>query len=65
MINLTLDNQFRNPFRWGKCPRKIGVMKKFGVSFSTRFETNFFEKRWTLAFYFYKWFWQFSNYPFQ
>lgn len=62
-INLTLDNQFRHPIRWGKCPISTGSWRGFGLTFETRRNVGYFEKQWILIFYFWKWFRLFSNQP--
>jgi hypothetical protein len=31
IYNLTINNGFRNPLRWGRCPINIGEFKVWGV----------------------------------
>lgn len=63
VYRLTVDNHFRNPFRWGRCPLNIGDVRAYGIyiSYGEMMPTTI-EKRWFICFYFYKWFYAFSNY---
>lgn len=60
----TIDNYFRHPFRWGKCPMNIGRQKIYGIYFhyGEMLPTRF-KKRWVFIIYFYKWCGIWSNYP--
>ena len=62
-IIFTIDNVFRNPLRWGRCPIKTGATKIFGFTFKMRNLDEYIKPQWVLTFYFYKWFRAYSNYP--
>ena len=60
-MNLTIDNAFRNPLRWGKCPVNMGEYKVFGLQtkkyYLERKQGRFF----SVTFYFYKWYYHIGN----
>lgn len=62
-INLTLDNVFRNPFRWGRCPMSLSKERVYGiyVSWGEMMPTSL-TNRWVVVLYFYKWYWGISNF---
>lgn len=65
-INLTIDNAFRSPFHWNKCPIKnLHKYRVYGVyiSYGELMPTHY-GKRWVVTFFFYRWYRYFSNYPF-
>lgn len=64
-INLTLDNAFRNPLRWGRCPIDLQSYRTYGiyVSWGEMMPTSF-TNRWAVVLYFHKWYYAFSNYKF-
>lgn len=64
-INLTIDNYFRHPLRWGRCPaEKIrGQLRMFGFFFKKELYLTSLTDRWVLVIYFYKWYKAWSNYP--
>jgi len=65
-IKLTIDNCFRNPFRWGKCPIKnIHNERIYGlyISYGEMMPTSL-TNRWIIVVYFYKWYRAWSNYKF-
>lgn len=66
VYNYTINNYFRNPFRWGRCPMNIGSPKVYGIylSYGEILPTTF-KKRWLFIIYFYKWYRAWSNYPLQ
>lgn len=63
MINFTINNQFRHPLRWGKCPMNIGSIKSFGFIFIKKPHPSSLKDIWYLNLYFYKWCYTMSNYP--
>ena len=62
-INFTLDNWFRNPLRWGKCPMNIGRPVVFGFIYNKMSHPHHIKDIWYLNLYFYKWVRTISNYP--
>lgn len=66
-INLTVDNCFRHPLHWNRCNvRDIQNLKMFGVSITVgeKMPTSLID-RWSVVFYFYKWYYGFSNYKYE
>ncbi len=63
MILLTLDNIFRHPLRWGRCPVSIGKVKVYGLSFERKYRIGNIGKQWILCFYFGSKVKIYSNYP--
>lgn len=63
VINATLNNSFRHPLRWGKCPVNLGEDRVYGfiASWGEKMPASL-TNRWTVVLYFYKWFWAISNY---
>lgn len=64
MINITIDNQFRHPFRWGRCPINLKSFWVFGFKYYTLKENMRVKDRWVFVFYFGKKYKSWSNYPF-
>jgi hypothetical protein len=62
-LNLTVDNIFRNPFRWGRCKTDTRKVIVFGVTFNTFNNPIRIKKIWILTIYFYKWYRFWSNHP--
>ena len=62
-INFTIDNYFRHPLRWGKCPMNIHSIKVFGFIYNRRPSPTSRIDIWYLNMYFYKWVWTISNRP--
>lgn len=65
-INLTLDNCFRNPFRWGRCPISIYNIKVFGIIivYGEMMPTTLIN-RWYIVLYYGSKYKAWSNYPIQ
>ena len=65
IYKLYVDNMFRNPFRWGRCPMSIRHEYVFGIylHFGEMMMTSF-TKRWVITLYVGKWFYSVSNYTF-
>lgn len=60
-MNFTLDNQFRHPLRWRKCPFSVGAARVYGIK-SEKYQlvgsVGSFMK---VTFYFHKWFYRIEN----
>lgn len=59
-VNFTIDNCFRNPLRWGKCPMNISNMYVFGFAYSKNLSPYHIGNEYGLRFYFYKWYYTFE-----
>jgi len=63
-FNFTIDKNFRNPFRWGRCPLdKHDPVKVYGVIFHKYDEVMQIKPRLVLIFNYGKKYKVFSNYP--
>lgn len=62
-INFTIDNYFRHPLRWGRCPMSIGKHIVFGFTYNKQKSPTSFTDIWYLNLYFYKWRYTVSNRP--
>jgi len=63
-INLTLNNSFRHPLRWGRCPLNLREDKIYGlfISWGQKNPASF-KDRWAIGFYFGTRYKVWSNYP--
>ena len=62
-LNLTIDNYFRHPLRWRRCPvRKLDPLKAFGVFIYWNKPDRYnLKKHWGVYIYFWKWFYFIST----
>lgn len=60
--NFTIDNQFRNPFRWGRCPIGIGRIIVFGFSYKKELDPYRIGHYKSIIFYFWRWYYQIIKY---
>lgn len=65
IIDLTIDNCFRNPIRWRRCPVGITNERIYGLYIKIGEDVMMnIKKRWVVIIYFHKWYKAWSNYPF-
>lgn len=63
-IKLTLDNCFRNPFRWGRCPVGLNKILVWGIYISWGEKVpTMLKNRWVLCIYYGARYRAWSNYP--
>lgn len=60
-MNLTINNSFRNPLRWGKCPVNLGEDWVFGLKTKTYYLIGRLGRFLSITFYFYKWYYHIGN----
>ncbi len=48
-MNLTLDNIFRNPLRWGRCPINIGKLFVVGIQIDRWDSVGSLKKSWQIT----------------
>ncbi len=60
-LNLTLDNCFRHPLRWGKCPMSVGGERIYGLVYQSGLREAHFGRWRNLTLYFHKWFWSITR----
>ena len=62
-FNLSIDNQFRHPLRWGNCPLSVGSkIIVYGIVYTNmRNSVGRIRNDWALTFYFHRWSYGFTN----
>jgi hypothetical protein len=60
-LNLTIDNAFRNPFRWGSCPINLKKEWVLGIRIYSQHIPTRIGIRYTVVIYLYYWYIMFNN----
>lgn len=56
-MKFIIDNQFRNPLRWGKCSQKhIDHLRVFGFKIEKQYVAGRIKPLRKIIFYFWKWY---------
>jgi len=62
-VNLTIDNQFRHPCRWGACPMWVRDIRSYGVKIVFgECVVGHIKRRWTMVVYYGSGYRLWSNY---